>query len=243
MATYELPVNSLFTETGDDVYAKPLDGNFTGTNWPDDSVAAIEVADTNVYEITLDETKGYVIYLNGHSQSFTADAGSDTITANAHGLLDGEVVRFKGSDLPAGLSQSTLYYVKNKATNTFMVSLTAGGSSVDITDAGSGTMTFTATSKRSKAGDTKIGTVPQVRDVALTAEGEEAIAQAVIDGVDADGFNLNEALRLALAALAGKAAGGNTTTNTFRAADDSKTRITATVNANGERTAITLDAS
>lgn len=80
MATYSLPVNSQFTESGDDVYFKPTDGNLTGTNWPDDSVSAIEVEDTNVYEVTLDETKSYIGYLNAHSQAFTADAGTDDQT-------------------------------------------------------------------------------------------------------------------------------------------------------------------
>lgn len=197
MATYTIPINSLFTESGDDVYAKPLDGNFSGSNWPDDSVAAIEVSDTNVYEITLDETKGYVLYLNGHSQSFTANAGTDVITANSHGLTDGATLRFKGGDLPAPLAQSTIYYLRDVTTHTFKVAATAGGAATDITDAGSGTMTFTAPSKRSKAGDTKIGTVPAIRASQLTAEGEfdtklDAIkAKTDLIGTVSSGINRN----------------------------------------------------
>lgn len=97
MATYIDTINAaLYTESGDDVYGKPLDGNLTGTDWDADSESAIEVSDTNVYEIELDETKGYIFYRNEHQQSFTADSGTDVITANAHGLINGETLRFKG---------------------------------------------------------------------------------------------------------------------------------------------------
>lgn len=63
------------------------------------------------------------------------------------------------------------------------------------------------------------------------------------DVVDADGYDLPGSLRLLLAPLAGKLSGAGTTTNIIRAADDSKARITATVDASGNRTAITLDAT
>lgn len=49
------------------------------------------------------------------------------------------------------------------------------------------------------------------------------------------------ALRLILSALAGKLSGAATTTVTIRDADDTKNRITATVDADGNRTAVTLD--
>jgi hypothetical protein len=52
-----------------------------------------------------------------------------------------------------------------------------------------------------------------------------------------------QALRLMLAALAGKASGLATTTAVFRDTNDSLDRITATVDADGNRTAVTLDAS
>lgn len=57
---------------------------------------------------------------------------------------------------------------------------------------------------------------------------------------DIDGLSLEEALKICLAALAGKLSGIPGSTITIRAADDSKDRIVATVN-NGNRTTITLD--
>jgi uncharacterized protein (DUF1786 family) len=44
-----------------------------------------------------------------------------------------------------------------------------------------------------------------------------------------------------LAALAGKASGGGTVTVKFRDHADAKDRITATVDASGNRSAVTLD--
>jgi len=52
---------------------------------------------------------------------------------------------------------------------------------------------------------------------------------------------MRQMLRIFTAALAGKAAGGSTATITFRNIADDTDRITATVDASGNRTAITLD--
>jgi hypothetical protein len=69
-------------------------------------------------------------------------------------------------------------------------------------------------------------------------------ADALLDraGAIETGLTPRQALRLALAALAGKVSGAATTTVTIRnAVADSKARITATVDADGNRTAITTD--
>ena len=73
--------------------------------------------------------------------TFTADAGTDTLTAAGHPFANGNYVRLRnvGGSVPAGLSASTFYYVVNKATNTLQLSLTSGGGAVNITGAGSGT--------------------------------------------------------------------------------------------------------
>ena len=65
----------------------------------------------------------------------------------------------------------------------------------------------------------------------------------ILAGGDVDGFTVEETLKLVLASVAAKLSGAATTTITIRAADDSKDRITATVDANGNRSAVTLDAT
>jgi hypothetical protein len=54
---------------------------------------------------------------------------------------------------------------------------------------------------------------------------------------------MRQALRLMLSALAGKASGLGTTTATFRDTNDGVNRIVATVDADGNRSVVTLDAS
>jgi hypothetical protein len=66
-------------------------------------------------------------------------------------------------------------------------------------------------------------------------------AAAILAAGDVDGYSLEETLKLCLAALAGKLSGAATTTIEIRAADDSKVRITATVDEDGNRTSVTLD--
>ena len=80
----------------------------------------------------------------------STDATADVFTAPAHGLVDGDRVRFTANAggaglapgvLPAGLSASTLYYVVGVATlggDMFQVSTSSGGAAVNVTDAGSG---------------------------------------------------------------------------------------------------------
>ena len=73
--------------------------------------------------------------------------------------------------------------------------------------------------------------------------GAPAIADAVLDrsaGVEA-GFTVRQALRIVLAALGGKLSGAATSTVVIRAGNDSRARITAAVDADGNRTSVTLD--
>ena len=70
-----------------------------------------------------------------------------------------------------------------------------------------------------------------------------ALADSILDrtaGVET-GITLREALRLILAATAGPLSGADTSSVTIKAADNSKTRITASVDASGNRTSVSLD--
>ena len=72
---------------------------------------------------------------------------------------------------------------------------------------------------------------------ALSDAGVDAILDEVVEGT----LTFRQTLRLFISVLAGKSAGGGTVTLTFRDVADGKNRITATVDANGNRTAISLD--
>lgn len=172
MAAYEEVISTPYSESGDDVYAKPLP--LDRGDWPGDTVDGVEEPETNVYEVTLDGTKAYIVYLSTTEKTFTADAGTDVITCTTHGLLNGQTVRFKGTDLPAGIVQSTLYYVRDKTDNTFKIEETPSTSAVDITDAGTGTMILNSPEFRNDA-DQQVGAIRKLPAIELTAEAEETI--------------------------------------------------------------------
>jgi len=73
---------------------------------------------------------------------FTADESTEIFTLSSHGKSNGNVVHVDtdGGTLPAGLSTLTKYYIITSTTNTYQLSLTLGGSAVNITTNGSGTL-------------------------------------------------------------------------------------------------------
>lgn len=60
------------------------------------------------------------------------------------------------------------------------------------------------------------------------------------DGIET-GWTLQQALRIALAVLAGEVSGAGTGTEVFRNITDSKARVTSTVDTSGNRTAVSYD--
>lgn len=83
-------------------------------------------------------------------------------------------------------------------------------------------------------------------DAAAMADGaNQEIADEVLDranGIETS-FTLRQALRIILAATGGKASGLDTSTAVYRDVGDTTNRISATVDADGNRSAVTLDAS
>lgn len=85
----------------------------------------------------------YIFRVGAKPQATFTAATSDIITSNGHGLSQGDCVQFTTTTtLPAGLSLVTNYYVIEPTTNTFKVSATLDGPTVDITDTGTGTHSF-----------------------------------------------------------------------------------------------------
>ena len=75
-----------------------------------------------------------------------SSANPGVVTKTAHGLNNGDVVTFTTTGtLPGTLSINLPYYVVNKATDTFQLSLTSGGAAIDTSSAaGSGTHSYSA---------------------------------------------------------------------------------------------------
>ena len=70
------------------------------------------------------------------------DAGADTITITNHGYLNGDRIQYtynQGAEQPiAPLKGDMMYYVVNRSTNTFQLSLTRGGPAIDLIGSGGG---------------------------------------------------------------------------------------------------------
>lgn len=77
----------------------------------------------------------------------TATAATDRITKAAHGLVDGDRVYITAVTGGAGISLNRNYYVVGSTTNDFQISLTAGGSAVNITSDGTG-LVYSKVSRR-----------------------------------------------------------------------------------------------
>lgn len=95
-----------------------------------------------IYTFTLDlmTPAGDLLLGVDEPQNVTATFGTDTLNATDHGFDNGDIVQFStDGTLPAPLLANQDYFVINTATNTFKVSMTSGGSAVDITDNGTGT--------------------------------------------------------------------------------------------------------
>jgi len=72
--------------------------------------------------------------------------------------------------------------------------------------------------------------------VALTAAGVDAILDEAVIG----SYTVRQLLKVLAAKMVGKATGGGTTSITYRGVDDTSNVIVETVDANGNRSAVTL---
>jgi hypothetical protein len=85
--------------------------------------------------------EGFIGVYNETQVSF--NAGSDLVLYTAHPLSLNEIVTLRpvgdGARLPGGIAAGIHYYVVNPTTNNFQLSLTPGGTAIDLEDSGAGT--------------------------------------------------------------------------------------------------------
>jgi len=67
--------------------------------------------------------------------------------------------------------------------------------------------------------------------------------QMLFENANFDGYTFSEALLIVLSTMAGKTSGMGANAPIFRAINDAKARIIATLDASGNRTAVTIDAA
>lgn len=74
----------------------------------------------------------------GSPKEFVATPSSDTINSPSHGYADTQKIVFYGGSVPGGLTEGTVYFVRDSTADTFKVAATSGGTAIDITSAGTG---------------------------------------------------------------------------------------------------------
>jgi hypothetical protein len=110
------------------------------------------------------------------AESFSATATSASpcvYTANSHGMSNGMAVRLTGTP-PTGFSLATTYYVVAKATNTFQLAATPGGTAINSSSTGSGIVIHMADTTLVSAGvysSVAVRCIGQVYDASLATPG------------------------------------------------------------------------
>ena len=239
-----------------------LESDFT-TNPDTNSLYTVEAADANVAGDSSDLAQGFVAtYTN--TTTITLDSGAiattdfhkETIISFTSGTGAGQEREISAytSGRVCTLTPALTTALDTTTTYRIIPSVSAAHISDEVWDE--------AQADHVAAGS--FGIIASEIASILTDTGTDGVVVASIntDAVDAVAFNTNvwaelldlangvesgitlrQYMRVALAALAGKADGLATTTAHYRDQADGTNRITATVDADGNRTAITLDTS
>ncbi len=120
-----------------------------------------------------------VIWLSG--RRCVSDV-NDTITSNSHGFTDTQTVRVEAElstdAIPSGLNNSTTYYIRDAAANTFKLAATEGGAAIDIgASTGFATRAFGTTTMAIAVDTTASSAVGSA-----TAQGEEVANENTAPG-------------------------------------------------------------
>lgn len=88
--------------------------------------------DTRANAVTVNYTAGFTDGVE------STDFGTNVFTITKHGFTDGDSKRLMvvAGTAPTGLSLNTNYFIITSTANTFQLSLTSGGSAVDVSDVG-----------------------------------------------------------------------------------------------------------
>lgn len=187
---------------------------------------------------TVNDKTGYALSAAG-VDAIWDEAQSGHATAGTFGkYLDAQVSLISGGggspDWTATEKENIRYRLGVDGTATAPATNTPNLGDVGITQAGADKVW--STTARTITGGT-ITTNNDKAGYALSTAGVDAILDDTVEG----SLTMRQMVKIMAAALAGKAAGGGTTTITFTGLDGVTARITATVDANGNRSAVTVN--
>lgn len=99
----------------------------------------VDVIAVGIYDASTVGNLFAISFINAVGPVIATATTSDVLTSPAHGFVDTQKVRVDElvwNNLPGGLSENTEYFVKSSTTDTFALSLSSGGATVDITTSG-----------------------------------------------------------------------------------------------------------
>jgi hypothetical protein len=142
-----------------------------------------------------------LVLMDGPAIPFTADAAADTLTSAAHGLSGGDEVVLRarpGYFLPKPLQPETVYHARDVTADALKLAATPGGPAVDVTWAGTGSMTLTpVTVLRLATADVTVGGLLYAGHLRPT-EGLKLTKTASLDRFAARVQNADRAMGLAV---------------------------------------------
>lgn len=190
-----------------------------------------------VYVIILQKSTGYL--LNDATGAFANAPADPYVALTEHAAMKGLYSLADARAVWGDDGYSWMAYEKLGASEAPATDTRIGGGYVSVRDdqiVTDGTL------------DDWLDAVPTLTEIEASAVlAKEATVSArptlaqILAGVVEGTLTLKGVLRILLAEAAGKTTGGGTTSPTFRNLADTKSRISATVDTSGNRTAITLD--
>lgn len=130
-------------------------------------------------------THQYYVYSTTTAPTFTestisiTNANPGVVTLSSHGYLANDPVLFKTTGTVSGLTTNTVYFVRNPTANTFELSATSGGASINTVGTQSGTHTIGRAYGTTGSNFVhKTGNLPALVGTLLTTNGENLAVPA-----------------------------------------------------------------
>lgn len=190
------------------------------------------------------DSKDVIVNASGNAQADIQTIKTQTVTAAAGVTFPATISSFAGGAVASVTAGVTVATNNDKTGYSLTAGTGLGNQTANITGSLSGSVASVTGDVGGKVLGGGSGTITGTGVRADNRDGDAIPAAAqILAAGDIDGYAIEAALKLVLAACAGKSSGAGTGTEAIRAADDSKARITATVDSDGNRLAVTLDST
>ena len=237
------------------------DDAITAAKFDESTAFPVKSADTGATQIarvgadsdTLETLSDEIAAVKAETALIVADTGTDGVVLKAAGLAADAVAEIADqvwNEAIADHTTATTFGGKNQKVvpsetiNDYKADVSGLATPTNITSASGVTLAPIQTGVTIPTVTTITNGVTLADDAItsakLAASAGTELADAVLDEVVIGTYTLRQLIKVLAAGVAGKVTGGGTTTITFRGVDDTSNVIVATVDENGNRSAVTL---